>query len=133
MVLHGFEGRLMSEPRVFAAAGHRCAAMVSSTGGERTYPWASAPSTWENMACVLEWMRADWGADHVFTSCSYTSGKKGTDALESALRVDLKYHESSLLLTGSSGGLQVSSNSCTALDRTLMSSSWRSEGSELFN
>ncbi len=23
----------MSEPRVFAAAGHRCAAMVSSTGG----------------------------------------------------------------------------------------------------
>ncbi len=32
MVLHGFEGRLMSEPRVFAAAGHRCAATVSSTG-----------------------------------------------------------------------------------------------------
>ncbi len=33
MVLHGFEERLMSEPRVFAAAGHRCAATVSSTGG----------------------------------------------------------------------------------------------------
>ncbi len=45
--------------------------------------------------------------------------------------MDLKYHESSLLLTGSSGGFQVSSNSCTALDRTLMSSSWRPEGSEL--
>ncbi len=43
----------MSEPRVFAAAGHRCAATVSSMGGERTYPWASAPSTWEKMACVL--------------------------------------------------------------------------------
>ncbi len=93
VVLHGFEGRLMSEPRVFAAAGHRCAATVSSTGGERTYPWASAPSTWENMACVLEWTHADWGTDHVFTSCSCTSGKKGTDALESALHVDLKYHE----------------------------------------
>ncbi len=83
------------------------------------------------MACVLEWTRADWGADHVFTSCSWTSGKKGTDVLASALRVDLKYHESSLLLTGSSGGFQVSSNSCTAFDRTLMSSSWRPEGSEL--
>ncbi len=70
VVLHGFEARLMSEPRVFAAAGHRCAATVSSTGGERTYPWASAPSTWENMACMLEWTRTDWGADHVFTSCS---------------------------------------------------------------
>ncbi len=35
----------MSEPRVFAAAGHRSAATVSSTGGERT---------WEKMACVLE-------------------------------------------------------------------------------
>ncbi len=42
MVLHGFEGRLMSKPRVLAAAGHGCAAMFSSTGGERTYPWASA-------------------------------------------------------------------------------------------
>ncbi len=83
------------------------------------------------MACVSEWTCADWGTDHVFTSCSCTSGKKGTDALESALHVDLKYHESSLLLTGSSGGLQVSSNSCTALNRTLMSSSWRSEGYEL--
>ncbi len=83
------------------------------------------------MACVLEWTRADWGADHVFTSCSWTSGKKGTDVLASALRVDLKYHESSLLLTGSSGGFQVSSNSWTAFDRTLMSSSWRPEGSEL--
>ncbi len=66
-------------------------------------------------------------------SLNFTSGKKGTDVLESALRVDLKYHESSLLLTGSSGGFQVSSNSCTALDRTLMSSSWRPEGSELPN
>ncbi len=83
------------------------------------------------MACVFEWTRADWGADHVFTSCSWTSGKKGTDVLASALRVDLKYHESSLLLTGSSGGFQVSSNSWTAFDRTLMSSSWRPEGSEL--
>ncbi len=83
------------------------------------------------MACVLEWTRADWGADHVFTNCSWTSGKKGTDVLASALRVDLKYHESSLLLTGSSGGFQVSSNSCTAFERTLMSSSWRPEGSEL--
>ncbi len=36
MVLPGFEGRLMSEPRVLAAAGHRCAATVSLTGGERT-------------------------------------------------------------------------------------------------
>ncbi len=53
VVLHGFEGRLMSEPRVFAAAGHRCAATVSSMGGERTYPWASPPSTWEkNGLCV---------------------------------------------------------------------------------
>ncbi len=84
----------MSEPRVFAAEGHRCAATVSSTGVEHTYLWASAPSTWEKMACVLEWTLADWGADHVFTSCSCTSWKKGTDALESALRVDLKYHES---------------------------------------
>ncbi len=83
------------------------------------------------MACVFEWTRADWGADHVFTSCSCTSGKNGTDVLASALRVDLKYHESSLLLTGSSGGFQVSSNSSTAFDRTLMSSSWRPEGSEL--
>ncbi len=66
-------------------------------------------------------------------SLNFTSGKKGTDVLESALRVDLKYHESSLLLTGSSGGFQVSSNSCTAFDRTLMSSSWRPEGSELPN
>ncbi len=32
MVLHGFEERLLSEPRVFAAAGHRCAATVSSSG-----------------------------------------------------------------------------------------------------
>ncbi len=78
----------MSEPRVLAAAGHRC----SSTGGECTYTWASAPSTWEKMACVVEWTRADWGADHVFTSCSCTSGKKGTDALESTFHVDLKYH-----------------------------------------
>ncbi len=56
--------------------------------------------------------RGDWGPDHVFTSCSCTSGKKGTDALESALRVDLKYLESSLLLTGSSmleGGRKQSS------------------------
>ncbi len=36
VVLHGFDGRLMSGPRDFAAAGHRCAATVSSTGGERT-------------------------------------------------------------------------------------------------
>ncbi len=49
----------------------------------------------------------------------------------SQLTCGLKYHESILLLTGSSGGFQVSSNSCTALDRTLMSSSWRPEGSEL--
>ncbi len=28
------------------------------------------------MACVLEWMRANWGAVHAFTSCSWTSGKK---------------------------------------------------------
>ncbi len=73
---------------------------------------------------------ADWGADHVFTSCSWTSGKKGTDVLASALRVDLKYHESSLLLTGSSGGFQVSSNSCTAFENPH-DSSWRPEGSEL--
>ncbi len=85
----------MSEPRVLAAAGHRCAATVSSMGGERTYPWASAPSTWEKVACVVEWTCADWGADHIFTSCSCTLGKKGTDALESTFRVDLKYQESS--------------------------------------
>ncbi len=80
------------------------------------------------MACVIEWTHADLGADHVFTSCSCTSGKKGTDVLESNFRVDLKYQESSLLLTGSSGGLQVSSNSLTALGITRMSSSWRCEG-----
>ncbi len=45
--------------------------------------------------------------------------------------MDLKYQESSLLLAGSSGGLQVSSNSWTAFDRTLMRSSWRSGGPEL--
>ncbi len=32
----------MSESMVLADAGHRCAATVSSTGGMRTYPWASA-------------------------------------------------------------------------------------------
>ncbi len=94
----------------------RCAATASSTGGERTYRWAFAPSTWEKMACVLEWMRADWGADHVFTSCSCTSENKGTDILESTLRVDLKYHESSLLLAGSSGGLQVRQNTHELLE-----------------
>ncbi len=109
----------MSEPRVFAAAGHRCAATISSTGGERTYPWASAPSTWENVPCVLEWTRADWGADHVFTSCSCTSGKKGTDALESALRVDLKYHESSLLLTSRSAQCPQSDSSSAASAQIL--------------
>ncbi len=60
---------------VLADAGHRCAGTVSSTGGMRTYLGASAPSTWENMACVAEWTRTDWGVDHVLTSWSWMSGK----------------------------------------------------------
>ncbi len=54
MALHGFEGRLMSEPRVFAAAGHRCAATVSSTGGE-----AQAGDAVKVMIQRFDWSRAD--------------------------------------------------------------------------
>ncbi len=110
--------------------GHRVCRTVSSMGGERTYPWASAPSTWENMACVLSG-RAPSGAQTTSSLTAREHREERHRVLESALRVDLKYHESSLLLTGSSGGFQVSSNSCTAFDRTLMSSSWRPEDSEL--
>ncbi len=122
VVLHCFEGRLMSEPRVLAAAGHRCAATASSTGGERTYRWAFVPSTWEKMACVLEWMRADWGADHVFTSCSCTSEKKGPTS-SSQLYV---WTWNTMSQAYSWQALLEDSR----LDRTLMSS-WRSEGPEL--
>lgn len=52
--LQGLEDMLRTAPSM-AEEGHRCAAKVSSTGGMCTHPWASALSTWENMACLEEW------------------------------------------------------------------------------
>lgn len=93
--LRGLEGKLSSVPNV---AEEGCL-----LDGKHTHVTVCL---WENMAHVEEWTRTDWGANHDFTSCSWTSGNNRV--------LDWMYSQSSFLLAGSSGASHLRTSSLTA-------------------
>ncbi len=60
--------------RPIAWAARFVAISAKSVAARRSFIASGEASTCENMACVADWTRADWGADHVLTSWSWTSG-----------------------------------------------------------